>query len=86
MIFTDLQMPRMDGMELFEEVRKLKKDQIVVVVTGYGTVATAKLLLKNGCFDYITKPFDVEHINGLIERIVKLQEHTENPEIQGSNE
>jgi len=68
MLILDLKMPRMQGMELLDKIRKLNKDLIIIVITGYATVGTAKEAIKQGCFDYITKPFNIEEVAIIIKR------------------
>ncbi len=72
-LITDIKMPEMDGMELIHKIKKIKKDIIIIVITGYGTIETAKEAIKQGCFDYITKPFNIEDINIVIKRAFDVQ-------------
>lgn len=73
MLILDLKMPRMEGMELLKKIKKPKKDLIIIVITGYATVDTAKEAIKRGCFDYITKPFDIENVGVIIKRAFQIQ-------------
>jgi two-component system, NtrC family, response regulator HydG len=57
LIITDLQMPEMSGLDLLEELRRIDEQIPVVFMTAYGTVETAVAAMKQGAFDYITKPF-----------------------------
>ncbi len=57
-LITDLYMPEMGGIEILEHCKKNYPHIPIVVITAYGTVETAVSCLKNGAFDYITKPFD----------------------------
>jgi DNA-binding NtrC family response regulator len=64
-IVTDLQMPRTDGMALLRLARELAPHAAVIVVTGHGTVDSAVAALKDGAFDYLTKPVkpkDLAHV------------------------
>jgi len=70
-VVTDLKMPRLDGMELFAEVAKEYPNIPVIIITAYGTVATAVDALKRGAFDYITKPFDQEEIKNVVFKAIK---------------
>jgi len=74
LMIMDLKMPRMAGMELLERVRRIKEDLLVIVITGHGTIETAKEAMKQGCVDYITKPFDVEDILFVIRRAFEMRE------------
>jgi signal transduction histidine kinase len=66
-------MPKIQGMELLDKIRKLNKNLIVIVVTGYATVETAKEAIRQGCFDYITKPFNIEDVNIIIKRAFDIR-------------
>ena len=61
-VISDIQMPRMDGLTLTEEIRKIQPDTIVILMTGYASVNTAVEAIKKGVFDYILKPFQNLHI------------------------
>jgi two-component system response regulator AtoC len=62
LILLDVRLPEMDGMKVLEEIKKIDKDLIVIMLTAYGQVKDAVRALKLGAFDYITKPFDDEEI------------------------
>jgi DNA-binding NtrC family response regulator len=57
-IVTDLYMPGVGGMEILEHARRHQPQVPVVMITAFGTVESAVTALKNGAFDFITKPFD----------------------------
>jgi len=56
LIITDLKMPHVDGLELLKFAKETNPDNIVIMITGYGTVNTAVDAMKLGAFDYVTKP------------------------------
>jgi len=58
-------------MELLRKVKEVDSDTIVIVITGYGTVENAVKAMKLGAYDYITKPFDAEHIRTVVRRALK---------------
>ena len=58
----DIKMPGVSGMELQEKLREVAPDLVVIIMTGYASVETAVQALKNGAYDYVTKPFDPEEI------------------------
>ena len=68
LVITDLKMPDMDGMELLEAVKARDKQAVVMVITGYGTVESAVKAIKNGAYDFITKPIKMEELEVIIER------------------
>jgi len=68
-IFTDIKMPQMSGIELLRRAKGEYPDTEVVVMTAYGTVETAVEALKIGAFDYILKPFSVDQIEIMLKKI-----------------
>ncbi len=70
-ILTDLKMPGMDGLELLQRIKTLNKDSIIIVMTAFATVDTAVKALKEGAFDYVTKPFDPDDLSHLIRNASK---------------
>ena len=69
--FVDLKMPGIDGMEVLKQIRNLSSKTDVVIITGFGTVATAVEAMKYGAYDYIQKPFPVETIRQVLNKIVE---------------
>ena len=72
-VATDLKMPRMDGMELLDRIMQDDPSLPVIILTAYGTVATAVDALKKGAFDYITKPFEQDELKTIILKAVKTR-------------
>ncbi len=70
-ILTDLKMPGMDGLELLQRIKTLNKDSIIIVMTAFASVDTAVKALKEGAFDYVTKPFDPDDLSHLIRNATK---------------
>jgi signal transduction histidine kinase len=77
MLILDLKMPKMEGMEVLDRVRDLNRDLIIIIVTGYATLETAKEAIKKGCFDYITKPFNIEDVSIIIKRAFDVKRWSE---------
>jgi len=73
LVITDLRMPEKDGMEIIEEAQTSGLEIPFVVITAYGTIESAVEAMKNGAFDYITKPFRKEHILLTIERVMRYR-------------
>ncbi len=62
MIFCDIKMPQMDGMEVLDELLKAKIDTPVIMISGHGNIETAVQAIKKGAFDFIEKPLDLNRI------------------------
>jgi DNA-binding NtrC family response regulator len=78
-ILLDLRLPGAGGLEALHQIRERRPDAVVVVVTGYGTVHSAVQAMKNGAYDYVTKPFSMEELKLLLERVANhLKLKTEN--------
>jgi DNA-binding NtrC family response regulator len=65
-VLVDIKMPGMDGMELQRRIHGLDPAILVIMITAYAAVDTAVSALKAGAYDYITKPFDPDHLSQLI--------------------
>ena len=61
-IITDITMPEMNGLKLLEEIKKNTPDTEVIVATGFGAVETAVHAMKQGAFDFVLKPYDLDHL------------------------
>ena len=72
--FVDLKMPGgLDGIETMIEVRKLRPDASIIIITAYATVDTAITAMKEGAQEYIVKPCNPEEISLLVSRIIKVK-------------
>jgi len=72
LVVTDLRMPNMDGLELLKQVKELNAEQLVILVTGYGSVQTAVDAMKMGAFDYITKPLKDDLVRITVSRALSF--------------
>jgi DNA-binding NtrC family response regulator len=70
-ILADIKMPGMDGLEMLRRIKALKSDSIIIVMTAFATVDTAVQALKDGAYDYVTKPFDPDDLSHLIRNASK---------------
>jgi DNA-binding NtrC family response regulator len=70
-ILADIKMPGMDGLEMLRRIKLLKSDSIIIIMTAFATVDTAVQALKDGAFDYVTKPFDPDDLSHLIRNATK---------------
>ncbi|MEH0019868.1 MAG: HD domain-containing phosphohydrolase [Desulfobacter sp.] len=73
-IFTDINMPVMDGLELAEKVRQIESTLPVVVMTGYPSLENSIQTLKNGVVDYLIKPVNLEQMELTLKRILRERE------------
>ena len=73
LVLIDLVMPMMDGLTLLERLKEQKPDLAVLMMSGFGTIATAVDAVKRGAEDFITKPFERATIFKKVHRIVELQ-------------
>src|SRR4051794_2700745 len=71
LLITDLKMPKMTGIELLAEAKRLRADLPVVLMTAFATVNTAVEAMKLGAYDYIQKPFDGDEIKLLVDRTLE---------------
>lgn len=70
-ILADIKMPGMDGLEMLKRIKAIQQDAIVIMMTAFATVETAVQALKDGAFDYVTKPFDPDDLSHLIRNASK---------------
>ena len=66
-VVTDIRMPGMGGIELLEKIKEKTPDLPVIMITAFASPDDAVLAMKNGAFDYISKPFNVDEIKSVIE-------------------
>ncbi len=67
----DIKMPGMDGLELQRKIREAHPEIIILIMTGYASVETAVQALKDGAYDYITKPFDPDDLTHVIQKALE---------------
>lgn len=73
LVLTDLKLPKKDGIEVLKAVKEENPLISVIVMTAYGSVETAVAAMKEGAFDFITKPFDTDHLLILMKRALETQ-------------
>ncbi len=66
LIITDLMMPGANGLEVLTETKKIDPDSLVVLITGFASLETAVQAIREGAYDYITKPFKLEEIKIIV--------------------
>ncbi len=67
LLITDIRMPEMGGIELLKEAKRLQPHLLVIIITGYASLETAIQALKEGAYDYIRKPFNLEELKVSVE-------------------
>ncbi len=83
LVIADLNMPGIDGLELFARMRDDHIDSEFIVITGEGTIASAVEAMRHGAYDYLLKPLDMERLKALVPKAVeKHQVRTANRRLQ----
>lgn len=77
LILLDMKLPDIDGLEVLRRIKKRTPDQAIVIITAYGTVATAVEAMKLGAIDYLQKPFTPEEIRHAVETVLSRATITE---------
>jgi len=70
-VLLELRLPGTSGLEALQTIKRHRPDAAVVVLTGYGTVQSAVQAMKNGAYEYVTKPFSLEELRRLLERVAE---------------
>jgi len=71
LLITDLNMPNMNGLELLSILRQEDNDVPVIIVTAYGTVKSAVAAMKQGAFDFIVRPLDIEQVEMVVKHALE---------------
>jgi two-component system, NtrC family, response regulator AtoC len=71
LLITDLNMPKMDGLALLSALRKEGDEMPVIVVTAYGTIENAVEVMKQGAFDFIMRPLDIEQVEMVVKHALE---------------
>lgn len=69
-IFLDITMPRFNGLEALQEIKKANRNIPVIIITGYGSMQTAVKAIQYGAFEYLTKPLDLNKIRDVIKKAI----------------
>jgi DNA-binding NtrC family response regulator len=78
-VLLDLRLPGASGIEALRRIKERRPDAVVIVVTGYGTVQSAVQAMKHGAYDFVTKPFSLDELKHLLERVgIHLKLKSEN--------
>ena len=73
MLLMDIRMPGMSGLEALSQAKLIQPDLAVIIITAYGTMMTAIEAMKWGAYDYVTKPFDVEELEMIVDKALRTQ-------------
>jgi DNA-binding NtrC family response regulator len=73
LVFLDYMMPGMNGMEVLKEIRRRGIDVPVVMITAHGTIERAVEAMKEGAYDFITKPFEPDHVALIVRKALERQ-------------
>ena len=73
-VLLDLRMPGMDGMEVLKQIKEIAPHTVVIMMTAYASIPGAVQAMKEGAYDYIVKPLDVEQLTLMLKRIVDHQQ------------
>ncbi|MBL7128908.1 MAG: sigma-54-dependent Fis family transcriptional regulator [Ignavibacteria bacterium] len=73
-IITDFKMPDITGLDLLKKVKATNPEITVVIVTAFGTIETAVKAMKEGAYDYLTKPIDLDELDLVIKKILERQQ------------
>ena len=73
LVLTDMKMPGLSGLELLKKIKEIDENCIVILITAYASVPSAIKALKDGAYDYVTKPIDPDELAHLVEKALKGQ-------------
>jgi NtrC-family two-component system response regulator AlgB len=72
-VLSDVRMAGMDGLALLREIRRQQPETVVVLMTAYATVPQAVEAIRAGAYDYLVKPFSLDHVGLLLSRVLELR-------------
>src|SRR5574341_2501546 len=73
LVVSDIDMPRMDGVSLLQEIKKIRPDTEIIMLTGVVNIETAIQSMRLGACDYLTKPFNLAEVRITVERALEKQ-------------
>ena len=76
-LFVDIKMPGMDGIELLGKIKSTYPDTIVIIITAYGSIESAIKAMKAGASDYLLKPFKPDYLSLVLEKVTRQQQLTD---------
>jgi DNA-binding NtrC family response regulator len=72
LVITDLDLPKLKGMEVLKHIKAADAELPVIIVTAYGSIENAVDAIRKGAFDYVTKPFKKERLRACVEKALKI--------------
>ncbi|MBN1115037.1 MAG: sigma-54-dependent Fis family transcriptional regulator [Oligoflexia bacterium] len=85
LIFLDIQMPHISGLEALIRLKKLAPGTEIIIITAYGTTENAVEAMRSGAYDFITKPFKVDHLINLTQKALEKRNITRESQTLQSN-
>jgi len=73
LVLTDMKMPEMSGLQLLKEAKQKSRDTMFILMTAYGTVESAVAAMKEGAYDYLSKPLDMQRLRALVLKALEFQ-------------
>lgn len=73
LVITDYRMPQLSGLELLARVKARSRDTLFVLMTAYGTVEGAVEAMKQGAYDYLSKPIDMQRLRAVVQKALEFQ-------------
>ena len=73
LVISDIKMPGLSGLELLSRVRARSRDTLFILMTAYGTVESAVEAMKEGAYDYLSKPIDMKRLRALVQKALEFQ-------------
>jgi DNA-binding NtrC family response regulator len=73
LVISDIKMPGLTGLELLARVRERHHDTLFILMTAYGTVESAVAAMKEGAYDYLSKPIDMKRLRALVQKAIEFQ-------------
>lgn len=74
LVISDVKLPDMNGLDILKKIKEKDTNAVIIIITAYGTIKDAVEALKQGAFDYITKPFALEEFNLIINKALNVKE------------
>jgi two-component system, NtrC family, response regulator AtoC len=73
LVLLDIEMPDMNGIDMLREIRRREHDVTVVMITAYGTIERAVEAMKEGAYDFISKPFEPDHVALIVAKALERE-------------